>query len=331
MTYLLKRIALVAAVVCAASCTMKKQEAPELSGPSEFGTSVSMTVTPDILTQDGASQSLVSIMARDSNGQALRNLSLRAEIQVGGLRADYGSLSARNLVTGNDGHASLVYTAPPAPAVGVDGGMVVTIAVTPVGTDFANSSTRSVFIRLVPPGVVVPPDGLKPAFTVTPPAPSDSQTVLFDASSSSAAAGNAIVSYAWNFGDGGRGSGVTATHSYDTAGTYVVTLTITDGVGRSAQKSQSVVVSPGLNPTAAFTSSPTDPLINQAVNFNASGSRAAPGHTIDRYDWDFGDGTFGHGQTTSHSFGLPRAYVVVLTITDDSGKTATSSGTVTVK
>jgi chitodextrinase len=331
MTYLLKRIALVAAVACAASCTMKKQEAPELSGPSEFGTSVALTVTPDILTQDGASQSLVSIMARDSNGQALRNLSLRAEIEVGGLRADYGSLSARNLVTGNDGRASLVYTAPPAPAVAVDGGMVVTIAVTPVGTDFANSSTRAVFIRLVPPGVVVPPDGLKPAFTVTPPAPSDSQTVLFDASTSSAAAGNAIVSYAWNFGDGGRGSGVTATHAYDTAGTYVVTLTITDGVGRSAQKSQSVVVAPGLNPTAAFTSSPTDSLINQAVNFNASGSRAAPGHTIESYDWDFGDGTFGHGQTTSHSFGLPRAYVVVLTVTDDSGKTGTSSGTVTVK
>ncbi len=121
------------------------------------------------------------------------------------------------------------------------------------------------------------------------------------------------------------------THTYDTAGTYAVTLTVSDAIGRRAQTSKSIKVAPGLNPTAAFTSSPTDPLTKQAVNFNASGSRAAPGHTITEYQWDFGDGTFGQGQTTSHSFGLPRAYVVVLTVTDDSGKTATSSGTVTVK
>ena len=78
-------------------------------------------------------------------------------------------------------------------------------------------------------------------------------------------------------------------------GTYVVTLTISDGYGRTATTSQTITVAGGVNPTAVFTSSPSDPLVNQPVNFNASGSRAAPGRTIASYEWDFGDGTFGQG------------------------------------
>jgi PKD repeat protein len=316
----------------AAGCTMKSQEAPPLSGPSEYGTSIGISIAPDVLTQDGASQSLVSIMARDSNGKPLRNVSLRAEIEVGGVRADFGSLSARNLVTASDGRASVVYTAPGAPSsFSVDNGTIVDIAITPVGTDFNNSSTRTGAIRLVPPGIVVPPDGLRPNFTFTPTAPTDSQTVLFDASTSASAAGNPIVNYSWNFGDGGRASGVTASHAYATAGSYVVTLTISDSYGRSAQKSTSVIVGAGVNPTAAFTSSPTDPLVGQPVNFNASGTRGAPGRSIRSYEWDFGDGTFGQGPVTSHAYALPRSYVVVLTVTDDSGKAGTATGTVTVK
>ena len=170
-----------------AGCTMHEQEAPPLSGPSEYGTSIAMTVAPDVLTQDGASQSLITVTARDANGQPLRNVSLRAEIQIGGVRADFGTLSARNLVTGNDGRATVVYTAPAAPAVAVDNGTLVDIVITPVGSDFNNSTPRTAAIRLVPPGIVVPPDGLKPAFTFTPSAPADSQPVLFDAQRPAAA------------------------------------------------------------------------------------------------------------------------------------------------
>ena len=327
---LLKHLAVLLAFA-AAGCTMKSQEAPPLSGPSEYGTSIGISIAPDVLTQDGASQSLVSIMARDSNGKPLRNVSLRAEIEVGGVRADFGSLSARNLVTGADGRASLVYTAPGAPsAFSVDNGTVVNISITPVGTDFNNSSTRTGAIRLVPPGVVVPPDGLRPNFTFTPAAPTDNQTVLFDASTSASAAGNGIVNYAWNFGDGDRGSGVTVSHEFAAPGSYVVTLTISDAFGRSAQKSTNITVGAGLNPTAAFTSSPTDPAPNQQVNFNASQSKPTPGRAITRYDWDFGDGTFGQGLITAHTYTRAGTYKVLLTVTDDSGKKASIPGDVKV-
>jgi PKD repeat protein len=323
--------AVAAALTLGSACTMKNQEAPPLSGPSEYATSIAISTAPDVLTQDGASQSLITITARDTNSAPIRNLSMRADITVGGVHADFGSLSARNLVTGSDGRASLVYTAPAAPSVSVDNGTIVDIVITPVGTDYGNTTSRTASIRLVPPGSVAPPDGLKPNFTFTPSAPVDSQTVLFDASGSTSAAGNPIVSYSWNFGDGGRGSGVTAGHSYTAAGSYVATLTISDAFGRSAQKSANIVVTAGVNPTAAFTSSPSDPVVNQAVNFNASGTRAAPGHTIKSYEWDFGDGVFGSGITTTHTYGLARSYVVVLTVTDDSGKKGTATGTVAVK
>jgi PKD repeat protein len=36
-----------------------------------------------------------------------------------------------------------------------------------------------------------------------------------------------IASYAWNFGDGATGTGATVSHTYDVAGTFTTTLTVT--------------------------------------------------------------------------------------------------------
>jgi PKD repeat protein len=57
--------------------------------------------------------------------------------------------------------------------------------------------------------------------------------VAFDGSASSDPDGT-IVSYDWTFGDGGTASGAKPTHAYSTAGTYTVTLTVTDDTGRKA-------------------------------------------------------------------------------------------------
>jgi PKD repeat protein len=319
-----------AAAIAAGACTMKSQEAPALTGPSEFGTSITVAVSPDILTQDGASQSVVTITAHDSSGAPLRNVSLRAEIVVGGLRADFGTISARNLVTDTSGKASLVYTAPAAGSgAAVDDGTIVDIVVTPLGSDFGNSTSRLASIRLVPPGVIIPPDGLRPDFTFTPSQPADHQSVFFSSTSTSPAA-NPIATYRWAFGDGDTANGSTTTHEYSTAGTYFASLTITDALGRSALTTKQVDVVAGLGPSAKFTVSPTDPLVNQPVNFNAAESTPAAGRRIVSYVWDFGDGagTSSGGPQTSHSYALPRTYTVTLTVTDDAGRTATVSQTV---
>lgn len=52
----------------------------------------------------------------------------------------------------------------------------------------------------------------------------------FDGRNSSDADGS-IVSYAWNFGDGSTASGDAVAHTYTSAGTFTVTLTVTDDQG----------------------------------------------------------------------------------------------------
>src|SRR5699024_4252589 len=52
-------------------------------------------------------------------------------------------------------------------------------------------------------------------------------SVTVDGSGSSDAEGP-VASYAWDFGDGSVADGVTASHEYAEAGTYEVSLTVTD-------------------------------------------------------------------------------------------------------
>ena len=51
-------------------------------------------------------------------------------------------------------------------------------------------------------------------------------------------------SYSWNFGDGGTSTSSSPSRTFLAAGTYVVTLTVTDGWGKSNFTTRSVTVSP---------------------------------------------------------------------------------------
>lgn len=333
MTARTKLSTLAALAVLVASCTMKNQEAPPLTGPSEFATSIAVSVSPDILATNGA-QSVVTVQAFDANGQPLRNLRLRAEIRVNGTPVDFGTLSQRDIFTDAAGRATVVYTAPMI-ASGEDEGITVDIAVTPVGNSFGDNVARTATIRLVPPGVVIPPNQLDPYFTFTPNAPSDNQAVLFTACGQANRSCGAVTSYVWNFGDNTTATGSTVSHAYAQPGTYIVRLTVTDAFGRSASASQSITVSASASPTSNFTISPTDPVINQPVQFNGSSSVAPPGRTIVSYKWDYGDpfspNNSDQGVQVAHAYSRVGTYTVTLVVTDSAGRTATSSKTVQVK
>lgn len=65
--------------------------------------------------------------------------------------------------------------------------------------------------------------------------------------------------------------------------------------------------------------------VDEVINFDGSGSFAAPGFEIVEYLWDFGDGTtFDGGPITSHSWSEPGEYIVELYLTDDNGCASTN-------
>ncbi|WP_287899930.1 PKD domain-containing protein [Arthrobacter sp.] len=147
----------------------------------------------------------------------------------------------------------------------------------------------------------------------------------FNASASNDPDGT-ITSYAWDFGDGATGAGVNTSHTYASAGTWNVRLTVKDNLGATTVTSQTVTTTaPNQPPVASATSSCT----YLVCSFDASAS-SDPDGTIASYAWTFGDGTTGTGATPQHSYAAAGTYTATVTVTDNDGAQNSAGTTVTV-
>ncbi|RFA14645.1 cell surface protein [Subtercola boreus] len=137
-----------------------------------------------------------------------------------------------------------------------------------------------------------------------------------------------VASYAWDFGDGQTATGATTSHTYAAAGTYTVSLTVTDNKGATGVFTNAVTVTaPRVNvaPTASFTSSVT----NLALTVDGTGSADSDG-TLTSYAWAFGDGSTATGSNPPvHTYAAAGTYTVKLTVTDNDAATGVSQTTVT--
>ncbi|GAA3031594.1 PKD domain-containing protein [Actinokineospora globicatena] len=124
------------------------------------------------------------------------------------------------------------------------------------------------------------------------------------------------LTYTLDFGDGtAPASGALPRgalgHTYSTAGTYLVRLTVSDG-RLSATRTATVTV--GLaEPLVA--NAGDDVVANEGTAVRFNGSAARPTTGIESYRWDFGDGATGTGVTTTHVYPTAGTYTAALTVT----------------
>lgn len=153
--------------------------------------------------------------------------------------------------------------------------------------------------------------------------------VNFDGSGSIDPDGS-IASYAWTFGDGSSGSGIRPSATYANAGSFTVTLTVTDDRGASSQPvTTTVTVNVGQQPPTASPGGPYAGTINQQVAFDGTGSSDPDGSVVS-YAWMFGDGNSGTGPTPTHIYTTGGAFTVTLTVTDNDNLNDASTTTANI-
>jgi len=144
----------------------------------------------------------------------------------------------------------------------------------------------------------------------------------FSARGSTAAPGNNIDTYVWDFGDGIREtSGVEVGHAYGGAAIYELRLTVTDSRGAAGTTATQIRIdapTPTSQAAVASIAAPFEAQVGEIVTFDGSGSSS--GNEIISFEWDFGDGLTGSDITVDHAYAVAGRYNVTLTITDSADR-----------
>ena len=150
--------------------------------------------------------------------------------------------------------------------------------------------------------------------------------ISFNASESSDPRGE-MLSYAWNFGDGTAGYGVTPGHTYTAAGDYTVSVTVTDNSSLSSTATTTASIAaraPSANAGGPYNGGPNATLI-----FDGRGSSDPQSETL-TYVWNFGDGSTGNGVRPSHVYTTVGSYSASLTVTNTSNLSSSATASVSI-
>jgi len=121
------------------------------------------------------------------------------------------------------------------------------------------------------------------------------------------------TTYAWDFGDGNTSTMMDPTHTYATAGTYTVCLTVTDACGTDVSCSPVTVTCAVPASAFAYTSTGTDATF---TNNSTVGTGAM-------YLWIFGDGNTSTQMSPTHTYAADGNYTVCLVVADNCGSDST--------
>lgn len=110
----------------------------------------------------------------------------------------------------------------------------------------------------------------------------------------------------WTFGDGAMSTNKDQSHTYAVAGSYTVTLKISNSIGCTSSVSRKVTVS-NITPVAKFKINKTTVCTREEVEFIDESTDA------NFWCWDFGDGETGMGKIVTHGYKKSGTYTVRLT------------------
>jgi PKD repeat protein len=128
------------------------------------------------------------------------------------------------------------------------------------------------------------------------------------------------TSWNWNFGDGGASTQQNPSHTFNAAGDYTVTLTVTGACGTaSASKVNYIHVDPCLPLAANFAASATSGNAPLTVNFT---DQSTGGPTS--WNWNFGNGAASTQQNPSHQFAAAGTYTVTMTAANSCNSATTA-------
>lgn len=229
-----------------AGCGMDKTSIPELVGPAELGLSLYLDARPDVVTADGYSTVSLQATARNQIGQPAPGVGVFFTLaDASGNFADIGKLNTNTAVTGSNGVAQVIYTAPP--RTDQTANTSILIAVRPIGGDANGQIYRTVRIelrsaepRLFPqiPGNVTPNCQfvMEPATGVL----RLGQDLLLQSSANDE--DGYIVRYHWDLGDGSTEDKPDIVYRYALPGSYTVTHVVTDNGGLESTCTKAVTV-----------------------------------------------------------------------------------------
>ena len=161
---------------------------------------------------------------------------------------------------------------------------------------------------LQPPTAIIGTDGLEGC---------EPMEVMFTDASVSA---DPIISWSWDFGDGGTSSDQSPTYVYASAGTFTASLVITSANGCTDTSDAATVVVVFPSPNAAFTVS-GEPIEwpDGIVAFNNYSTGDSS------WVWDLGNGEMAFVEEPTHQYAGPGLYPIELIVTNEFGCTDTAT------
>lgn len=127
-------------------------------------------------------------------------------------------------------------------------------------------------------------------------------------------AGGTIVNWLWNFGDGNLTYTQNPAHTYDSAGSYFVSLTETDTYGCSMTDTLNYPVIAYPHPVAGFTTTPSE---TSVYDPNIQMNDESAGATL--WDWDLGDNETSILQEPYHAYPDTGSYTITQVVINEYG------------